>query len=56
MNATHHDDIRIGFCGLLGQRQGVANEIGNVLYLTLSVVMCQDDGIFLLAHFSYLFL
>ena len=48
MDAGKDDDVGRGFGRLLGQAEGIADKIGNVLDFGDLVVMGQDDGVELL--------
>lgn len=50
MHAAHEDDVGIGLGGLLGQSEAVAHKVGDVLQHAFGVVVCEDDGVLLLAH------
>ena len=52
VHTAHHNDVGISFSRLLGQSEAVAHKVGNILQHALGVVVCQNDGIFLLAHAS----
>jgi hypothetical protein len=46
VNAAHHNDVGFRFGGLLGQGKTVANKVSDVLYVTNSIVVGQNDGVF----------
>jgi hypothetical protein len=48
VNAAEDDDLRLGACGFLRQREAVADEISDVLDLALLVVVGEDDRVELL--------
>ena len=54
MHATHHDDVGIRVSRLACQRQRVTDEVGHRLDVARRVIVCQDHGVLLLAHPSYL--
>ena len=56
VNATHHDNLRVGVGSLLCQSKRVADEVCHLLYFATRVVVSQHDGVFLTTHLSYLFL
>ena len=47
VNAAHHNNVGFRFCRPLRQSQTVSNVVGYVLYLTLLVVVPQNDRILL---------
>ena len=44
MHAAHYNDVGLGLCSLLSQRETVANEVGNVLDGTLRIIVREDYG------------
>ena len=54
MHAAHHHHLGIGLGSLAGKGEGVAHEVGNVLYLAHRIVVRQDNRILLLAEPAYL--
>ena len=55
MHTTHHDDLGIRFGSLACQCQGVADEVGHLLNLTLRIVVGENHRILFLADCSYFF-
>lgn len=53
MHAAHHQHGGVGVGSLAGQGEGVAHEVGYLLYLGTCVVMGQDDGVALLGQLSH---
>ena len=44
MHAAHYNDVGLGLCSLLSQRETVANEVGNVLDGALRIIVREDYG------------
>jgi len=55
MHAAHHDDVSVCRGSLTCQRERVAYEVGALLHLSGSVIVCEQHGVLLRAHPSYLF-
>ena len=47
VHAGEEDDVGLRFCGLAGQSEAVAHEVGHLLHFGQGVIMRQDDGVLL---------
>ena len=45
MHPAEHDHIRIGLLGLVGQPEGIAHEVGNLLDRFVLIIVGEDHGI-----------
>ena len=50
MHAAHHKDIGSCLFCYLSQSQAVTYEIGNILYITVCIIMCKHHCILLLTQ------
>ena len=53
VNAAHYYDVCIRLGSFLSQRQTVTNKICYILYFTVCVIVCHNNGILLLTHPFY---
>ena len=55
MYSAHHHDVGIGaaFGCLLGEREGIAYVVGDILYRSVDIIVRKDNGVLILFQLQY---